>query len=671
MRESGGAGPQGVADRSDGPEGGQAPPAAARATPRAAIAVGVLALAGWSLLVIGGGGIDPGDGLGGAGPRAAFLALALGAPLAGAALLLAWDRAALRAVPTRLALAGAGGLALWSACSMLWAAAPDLAWIDADRQAIGVCALVIGIASGALLPGAPHLLGLGLSAAAMPPLVLALATKVLPSALGDDSDLARLAAPLGYWNGLALVAVAAVPGLLWLAGGTRRIRYGPPLAAVGLTVALTTILLTYSRGGILALAMAVGVTTAFLPRRAPALSALIAAALAATLPAAYALTEPLLSSDQIPTALREDAGLGLGWRIVVSLVVAAGLAPGIAHLARRAGLDRRRARRAAAACALVAVVLVAVGAATGNPARDWAGDRLAEFRGEGGDAVANDPGRLVNAAGNQRKSWWGEAWRAFGDAPVLGQGAGGFALVHLQERRSGDDNLNTREAHGIAPSVGSGTGAVGLALLLALTGGVVWGVVRAGTRHPSPDIGVPFAVLAAFALQASVDWSWEIPALTVPALGAAGVVLAVAAPGAAAGAARRPGPVAAGALAGVCLLAVASAALPWWSNHLTAEGEDALAENRPALARDRADAARAANPVSVTPLLLLGRAYNDLGQPARALGAYREATRMQPDNPSTWRALAIFLGRDPSAAEAWREVRRLDPQDPEAALRAG
>ncbi len=78
-------------------------------------------------------------------------------------------------------------------------------------------------------------------------------------------------------------------------------------------------------------------------------------------------------------------------------------------------------------------------------------------------------------------------------------------------------------------------------------GGVAWGVLRAGARHPSADIGVPFAILAAFTLQASVDWSWEIPALTVPAFAAAGVVLAAAAPGDRAGrparprAARRPG----------------------------------------------------------------------------------------------------------------------------------
>lgn len=670
MRESGAENPLGSAKGSDAPEARQAEGVVAPSTSgRLAGAVGALVIAGWALLAVGGGGIDPGDGLGGHGPRAAFLALAIGAPLAGLALLAGWDRAALRAAPTRLALAGLGGLVLWSAASMLWAAAPDLAWIDANRTAIALAALVIGVAIGSVVAGSPGLLGLGLSAAAMVPLALALGSKVFPTMLGADGDLARLASPLGYWNGLALVAVMAVPGFLWLAGGTPRVRGGPVLAALGLTVVVVTVLLTYSRGGILATAMAVAVTTAFLPRRTPALSALIAAILAASLPAVYALTDPILSADQVPTALREDAGRALGWRVLVAIVVAGVLAPGITRLARRLGVDRRRARRIVIAGALGAVLVMSVSAATSSTARDWAGDRLAEFRGEGGDAVANDPGRLVNAAGNQRKGWWGEAWRGFRADPIVGAGAGGFPLVHLQHRRTGDDRVNTREAHGIVPSVVSGTGLVGLVLLLALVGGVVWGVVRAGSRHPDPDIGVPLAILAAFVLQAAVDWSWAIPALTVPAMGAAGIVLAAASPGR--GERARPGGLAAGGLVATCLIAIVSAALPWWSGHLTGMGEDALAENRPGRAHELADQARAANPVSAAPLLLLAGAYSDLKDPARALGAYQEATRLQPDNPATWRALALFLGRDPAAAAAWTEVRRLDPQDPDAALRAG
>ncbi len=321
---------------------------------------------------------------------------------------------------------------------------------------------------------------------------------------------------------------------------------------------------------------------------------------------------------------------------------------------------------------VVACALVAVGTlATSSSARGWVGDRASEFRGEGGDAVANDPGRLVNTSGNQRRAWWGEAWRGFEASPVIGEGAGGFPLVHLEERRAGDNALNTREAHGVVLSMLSGLGIVGLALLAALLAAIVWGVLRATDIRRDPDIGLPLAVLAAFILQAAVDWSWSIPALTVPTLAAAGVVLATAAPG------RivprpRPSALAAGALGAAVAVAMISATLPWWSGHLAARGEDALADGRPRAAIDDARAAHSANPLSIGPILLLGQAYDDLGDRRRALGALEEATRVQPDNPAAWRALAIYIGgRGPASAAAWREVHRLDPQDPEAALRAG
>jgi hypothetical protein len=318
------------------------------------------------------------------------------------------------------------------------------------------------------------------------------------------------------------------------------------------------------------------------------------------------------------------------------------------------------------------VAIAVVGAFGGSgDARDWAGDRVSEFRGEGGDAVANDPGRLVNASGNQRRGWWEEAYRAWEGSPLTGQGAGGFPLVHLQERTNGDDALNAREPHDIVLRTLSGTGVVGLALLLALVVAVVAGALRAADRHPGPEIGLPLAVLAAFALQAAVDWSWAIPALTIPALAAAGVVLAAAAPGPAAPARSRPGPLAAGLVAALAAALVLSAALPWWSARAVREGRAALADGRPDDAVARARAARAAHPLSKRPLLLLGQAEADRGDLPRALGAYRAATRLQPANPATWRALAIFLGPDAQAAAVWRRVHRLDPQDPEAALRAG
>ncbi len=613
--------------------------------------------------------MDLGDGLGGAGATAAFLALALGAPLAAAAALLAWDRPALRAWPTRLALGAMAALAAWSAASIVWADAPDLAWIDANRVAIGLCALAIGVGLGAVLRDAPRLFGLALAAGAAPAVLYALGTKVLPGVLGGDDDLARLATPLGYWNALALVAVFAAPGLLWLAGGTDRPRWGRPVAGAGMALVVTTVLLTYSRGGLLSLLMAVGVTIAFLPGRRDGVAAVLAGGIGSLLPAAYALTEPLLSTDQVPTALREGAGGQLGWRLAVGVAIGAVLAPGLVRLDARIGPARRN--RIALVLLAVAVVAVVGSFAASSEARGWAGDRVSEFRGEGGDAVANEPGRLVNASGNQRKGWWGEAWRAWKDAPVLGQGAGGFALVHLQERTNSDDTLNTREPHDIVLRTLSGTGAVGLALLLALVVAVGWGALRVADRDPGPAIGLPLAVVATFALQAVVDWSWAIPALTIPALAGAGIVLAAAAPGAAGPRRARPSPVAAGILASVVAILVLSAVLPWWSSRDVREGREALADGRPGDAVALAKDARATNPLAITPIILMAQAYTDQGDLPRALGAYRAATRVQPDNPQSWRALAIFLGPDRQATAAWRRVHRLDPQDPEAAIRGG
>ena len=658
--------PHGVADRSGGPGGRQARAAGGLAP----VVIGISALAGWSLLAASGGGIDPGDGLGGEGPTGAFLALALGAPLAAAALVLAWDRAALRSGPARLALAATAGIVLWSAASIAWADAPDLAWIDADRQAIALAALVLGLSLGSLLPRAPLAFGLGLTAAAALPVAIALGTKVVPGLLGSDDDLARLAEPVGYPNALALVAALALPGLLWLAADRRR-RWTLPLAGAGVGAVGVTLALTYSRGGLLAAAMAVAVTLALLPRRGPALAALAAGAIGAAWPAAYGLTETLLSSDGIPTELREGAGAGLGWRLAVGLAIAAALAPGIVWAWGRLGLGAPgRPRRIALVAAAALCLVVVAGTAASPQGRDWSDERVSELRGEGGDAVANDPGRLVSASGNQRRAWWGEAWRAFEDAPLAGQGAGGFALVHLQERRTSDDALATREPHGVALRFLSGTGIVGAGLLAALVGAVVWGILRAARRGVGPEVGLPLAVLAAFALQASIDWAWAIPALTVPALAAAGIVLASAAPGRASGAGR-PGGLAAGAVAAATIVLIAAAALPWWSARAAARGEDALARNDARAALSHADDARAANPLSLAPLLLRGAAFTDLGQPARALGAYREATRVQPGNPAAWRALAIFLKEGRAARGAWQRVARLDPQDPEAALRAG
>lgn len=667
MSVGGGGAPHGAAHRSDAPPGGQgATRAAAARLPRA---LGIGALAGWALLATAGAGIDLGDGLPGPGPTGAFLALALGAPAAALAALGAWRTAALRARATLVAVAGALGLALWSALSIAWAAGPDLAWIDANRAAITACALVLGVGVAARVPHAARAFGLGLAVAAALPVAAALLTKILPALAGDERDLARLSDPVGYWNALALIAVMAIPGLLWVVGGPAPEvrRYGAPVAGAGMVVVLTAVLLTYSRGGLLAALVAVGVCVALLPGPWRALAAVAGGGAGAALPVAYALTNPALNADLVAVAAREGPGLGLGWRLVAGAAIGALVAGGLVRAGARSPLDPARARRAAVVAVAAVVALGVVATAASPQGRDWVGDRWSEVRGDNGDAVANDPGRIVSASSNQRVAWWGQAWSGFADSPLIGQGAGGFRLVHLRERESSEDRLLTTETHDLALRTLSGTGLVGMGLLLALLGALAVAARHALTRHRTPDLALPLAVLAAFLVQALVDWSWAIPALTVPALAAGGVVLAAAAPGPAPGT-RAPGGLAVALVAGATVVAVASALLPWWSVRLDDAADRALAEGRPQLALDRAEAAAVRNPLAIAPLRTKAAALRAINEPGRAMAVQLEMTRVQPDNPATWRALARAYGADPRAEAAWRRVLELSPYD--AAARA-
>jgi hypothetical protein len=666
----GGEAPHGAAHGSDAP-----PPRQGAASPagrRRARALGIAALAGWALLATAGGGIDLGDGLPGPGPTGAFLALALGAPAAALAALGAWRTAALRAGATRCAIGAAAGLAAWSALSILWAAGPDLAWIDANRAAITACALVVGVGVAALVPRAPRAFGLGLAAAAALPVGVALLTKVFPALAGDDRDLARLSDPVGYWNALALIAVLAIPGLLWIAAGPApEVRgWGAPAAGAGMTIVLTAVLLTYSRGGLVAAVVAVAVCLILLPGPWRGLAAVAGGVAGAVLPAVHALTDPALSTDLVAVAAREGPGLGLGWRLVAGAALGALVAGALVRASARVPIDPGRARRMTAVTCAVLVVLVAAATVASLQGRDWVGDRWSEVRGDDGDAVANDPGRIVSAASNQRVAWWGQAWRGFTDSPLIGQGAGGFRLVHLQERTTGEDRLLTTETHDLALRTLSGTGLVGMGLLATLLGALAVGARRALTRHRTPELALPLAVLAAFVVQALVDWSWAIPALTVPALAAGGVILAAAAPGAAPGA-RRPGGAAVALIAAAVMIAVASALLPWWSVRLNDAADRALAEDRPGLALERAEAAVARNPLSIAPLRTKAAALRALDEPGRAMAVQIEMTRVQPDNPATWRALARIYGSGPRADEAWRRVLELSPQDTAARAALG
>lgn len=607
-----------------------------------ALVIGV-ALVG---LAMASGGFDRGqEDAVGRGPTAAFLALALGAPLAAIAAWWALPRGAFSSWPVRVGVGAAAGLMVWSAFSVMWAAAPDLAWIDANRAALVLCALVVGVVLARRVSQPGAVASLGLTAIALPVAMWGLATKIAPTLVGPENAVARLSEPMGYWNAVALLVVLALPGAMWFsarpgAGSARR-----AAGAAAVTIFVVALLLTYSRAGIVVALVVAGVSVVLVPRGLRLLVPLAAGIAGAVLPLAYALTTDALTTDRLSAALRRDAGIALGWRLAVGSAIAAGLM----LLAVRVAPHLRPHSRVLRRVALVALVTMGVGlVVVGGLTFDSIANRV------GNDAgVNNDVGRITDPSLNGRIDWATEALRGFADAPLTGQGAGGFRLIHLAERETAPNPTERiRHPHQLATQIAGELGIVGLLLLVALVGAIAWAAVGARRRGADPTIGLAIAIATGFMLHVQVDFTWSIPGVAVPALIVCGVVLGGGAPGGGEG--RAPGWWMAPALAVLAIAAAASAFLPWQA----ARSLEAGYSDRPYA---HAATARSLNPLWIEPDLFEADIAAARNEPDRALRAARRATEKQPDNPRTWRRLLAVGAADAEADTARKRIGELDP----------
>src|SRR5829696_4995893 len=174
-----------------------------------------------------------------------------------------------------------GALVVWTGVSVAWSIAPDHSWEYFNRGAVYVAFFLLGVFFAAAVPGAPRMVAIGFGVVLTAVMAWALAGKVVPNVFPDGARIARLRDPIEYWNGLALIAAMAMPLGLWHAVR----REHPRLVRVGgvalLYLAGLTLLMTYSRGGVLVALAALGVSLILLPQRVEAV-----AALALSLPAA-------------------------------------------------------------------------------------------------------------------------------------------------------------------------------------------------------------------------------------------------------------------------------------------------------------------------------------------------------------------------------------------------
>lgn len=618
---------------------------------RVVLWLSVLAFAGWAVLSMTHGAVDLGRLPVGAGATGLAWGLAGASALTVAAV--AGSRRCAWGGPARLAVGAMSALVAWSALSMTWAPAPDLAWLATNRVAIGLAALVLAVGLALVAADPARRFAIGVAVAAVPVLAWALGSRVLPELLAPIRDTPRLTAPIGHANTLALVAVFVVPGALCLAAQQR----WRPTGAIILMLGLLVVAMSGSRSGILALATSVALALWLQADRPAMLGALGAAGFGAVPAALYALTAGPLTTEPVldDPAGRRGAGLMLGALIVVGAAIAGTMHDPLAPAARRVArwLERPAAGRIVPALTGVAIV---------------GGVALAAVVGRNAEAGA---GRAISLSSNNRTSWWGQAWRGFLDAPIVGDGAGGFPLTHIAERTVADQNLLVRQPHQLGLELLSELGVVGLLLGLVALAAVVWGARRVG--HAA---GPALAIVAAFLVQAQLDIPWTSPAATIPAMAAAGVVVAM---GAHAGVRHSPvqlapleatdahagvrhGPVQLARVGVTAVVAVGAcvSALVLWHAERTSTNAYFAAFTDPgrgaALAHTAAGTAR----LSIGPLLVEARALTTLHDRAGATSAARRAVDRQPDNPFAWECLAAVA--DPAhRSDAIRRWTKLDP----------
>jgi O-Antigen ligase len=546
----------------------------------------------------------------------------------------------------------AAAFVLWNAVTILWSSAPDRSWGYFNRGLVYLAFGVVGAFVGSAV--APRIVAWLVGGLVTATCLWALAGKAVPALYEDYGRLARLRSPVGYWNALALVAAFGIPIALWAATRhSRRVRSGSVVALYALLIALV---LTYSRGGVLAALVAIAAWFALSRERFAGVTAFAAAAVPAGLVLAVALQLPGVAEDEQLRSVRVDDG---AW-FALLFVLGAGLAFAAAYFERyRPGPERERLLlKAAAGTAVVLLVAGLVGAlaAGGNPF--------------GSDPqIVQGPSRLTEGSLNNRWEWWKEAWEGFEGQPLAGTGAGSFELVHRQFR---NNDVDVAEVHSLPLQFASELGLVGFLLAGGAFGAALLAAWRALGRLNADERAAAAALAVAlptFLVHGALDYDWDFVAVCGPLFFIAGVLLAT---GRAPLRLRRE-------YAWVAVVVLVA----WAGLYSIAAPRVAAARVDDAFAQlDRGDVDQAAgsaesahslNPLSIAPLHAWAAAMEaDLRIP-RARELYVEAVDLQPLNWAAWYELGRFdcevLGDEGAARRELGRAHELDPQN-EAILRA-
>jgi len=562
------------------------------------------------------------------------------------------------------------GLALFSALSSLWSGSVELSVIETDRVLVYLgCFLAAFLI--AQTDERRQRFAEGLAIAITSVALLGLASRLLPHVLEVANSLGagpRLRYPLGYWNANGAMFGIATAMLLWL---SRRSDFGPLrwFAVGAMPAVLLALYFTYSRGGVVVLAVACICLLALSRDRLWLLGTLAIAALGA-LPAVLAVQSRRALADSFDSAQTIDQGVEVLAILLAGVALALALWAGLRALERRQSAPTMRAlelsrspvvlKRIAIAAALLAIGLAI---AVGGRAWDQFSSSELQFPGEA-EQHFND----LSGAG--RHDFYRVAIDGFGEKPLYGHGAGSYEFTWEQLRSI---DLPLHNAHSLYLEVFDELGLVGGALILGLFGYLLWTGFSAwrAASGPRRDLyAVLLAAMLAFAVGAGIDWYWEIAGLAALFFLAAGVVVSMRCAQLSSGAVtakrkedvRRYGL----AVAGVVVAWIAAVALvgPLLVEHQLKSSQAAAAEGDIAGAVSDANTARSIEPWAASPYVQLGLLAQLQGDYATANDRLSEAIEREDRN---WQLYYLRskveheAGEDARARADLAEAARLNP----------